>query len=395
MPVDAEAREVAGPPRGLHPNARNGARRHAPLISAPARTRVAAIGAQGLHSPAFRVRTQIPAAELARLGIDVVPFALFSPELDTQFHSGTSVARARALATARRELTRRMQEEIETCATTVIQRQVDILPTRHLERLAAAGRRLVLDVDDAVWFDAAAQAGGHPLAFLKRTASKIRWLAERADHVVAGNEYLAAWLHSANDQVTVVPSLVEAERVALRRHAPSERVTLGWIGSASTTRYLTELSPVLERLAKVVPQIAWELLVVGADAPAIPRMTSRSVRWSEEAERDLLAYTDIGLMPLPDNGWTRGKCAYKALVYMSAGIPVVADDVGVTAAVIGDEHAGLVVGSRDDWIEALVALARDARLRTRMGAEGRRRVEHGFSTRIWAPRLAAIMRTDT
>ncbi|MDP1846685.1 MAG: hypothetical protein Q8K79_02745, partial [Solirubrobacteraceae bacterium] len=273
--MDAEAREIAVPPRGLHAHARNGVRRHAPAISAPPRTRVAAVGAQGLDSPAFRVRTQIPAPELRRLGLDVVPFPLFSPQLDEEFHSGSSARRASALVAARRGLARRLQDEIEACATTVIQRQADILPTRSLERLAADGRRLVLDVDDAVWFDAAAQAGGHPLAFLKRTAGKIRWLAERADHVVAGNEYLAEWLASANDRVTVVPSLVEAERVALRRHAPSDHVTLGWIGSASTTRYLTELSPVLERLAALVPQIRWELCVVGAAAPAIDGMTCR------------------------------------------------------------------------------------------------------------------------
>ena len=392
--MDAEAGEVAARPHGLERHARNGVRRHARAVSAPARTQVAAVGAQGLHSPAFRVRTQIPAPELARLGIDVVPFPLFSPELDEQFHGGSSATRARALVAARRGLVHRMEEEIEGCATTVIQRQVDILPTRRLERLAADGRRLVLDVDDAVWFDAAAQAGGHALAFVKRTATKIRWLAERADHVVAGNEYLAEWLQSANDRVSVVPSLVAAERVALRRHAPSDHMTLGWIGSASTTRYLTQLRPVLERLVALVPQITWELCVVGAAAPAIGGMRCGSVRWSEQAERDLLARMDIGLMPLPDNDWTRGKCAYKALVYMSAGIPVVADDVGVTAAVIGNEHAGLVAASRDDWIAALVELARDAALRTRMGAEGRRRVEKGFCTRIWAPRLAAILRAD-
>lgn len=393
--MDAEAREIAPPPRGLLAHARNGVRRHASAVSAPPRTRVAAVGAQGLDSPAFRVRTQIPAPELRRLGLDVVPFALFSPELDEQFRGGSTATRARALMAARRGLARRLEEGIEGCATTVIQRQVDILPTRRLERLAADGRRLVLDVDDAVWFDAAAQAGGHPLAFLKRTAGKIRWLAERADHVVAGNEYLAEWLQSANSRVSVVPSLVAAERVALREHAPSERVTLGWIGSGSTTRYLTQLRPVLERLAAQAPQIAWELCVVGAAAPLIRGMTSCSAPWSEQTERDLLARTDIGLMPLPDNGWTRGKCAYKALVYMSAGIPVVADDVGVTAAVIGDERAGLVADSHDDWIAALVELARDAPLRTRMGAEGRRRVEDGFSTRIWAPRLAAILRSDS
>lgn len=358
------------------------------------RTVVAAVSAQGLHAPAFRVRTRIPAPELARHGIDVHAFPLFSPQLDERFHRGSPVQRARALLAARRGLARRMRDEIGGCDTTLVQRQVDMLPSRRLERLAIGDRRLVLDVDDAVWLDAASQAGGHPLAVLKDTARKIRWLAERADHVVAGNDYLAEWLSEANDRVTVVPSLVAAEHVAPRRHAASEHVTLGWIGSASTARYLDGLRPVLERVAAAAPGTDWELCAAGGPVPDVRGMTCRSLRWSEVAERDLLGRMDVGLMPLPDDAWTRGKCAYKALVYMSAGIPVVADDVGVTATVVGDRRAGLIAGSRDSWVSSLVTLGGDAELRARMGAEGRRRVEEQFSTRVWAPRLAAILRGD-
>lgn len=358
------------------------------------RTRVAAVSAQGPYAPAFRVRTRIPAAELARNGVDVTPFPLFSPRLDERFHSGSAAVRTRALLAARRGLLRRLRAGVEGCDTTLVQRQVDILPVRHLERVAAGERRLVLDIDDAVWLDAAPQAGGHRLAFLKNTAGKIRWLAERADHVVAGNEYLAEQLHGINERVSVVPSLVTPELVVLRRHVPGDRVTLGWIGSASTSRYLAELRPALERLVAAAPEITWELCVAGGPVPSVCGMSCRSLRWSEVTERELLARMDIGLMPLPDDAWTRGKCAYKALVYMSAGIPVVADDVGVTAAVVGHERGGLVAGSRDDWIAALRDLGRDAALRTRMGVEGRRRVEDGFSASRWAPRLAAILRGD-
>ncbi len=364
-------------------------------MSAPSRIQVAAVGAQGPHAPAFRVRTQIPAPELARHGVDIVPFPLFSPSLDERFHDGNAAARARAVMAARRGLLRRLRQRIDGCHTTLVQRQVDILPARHLERVAAGDRWLVLDVDDAVWFDATPLAGGHRLAFLKGTAGKIRWLAERADHVIAGNNYLAEWLHDVNERVTVVPSLVAPEHVALRRHAPVDRVTLGWIGSASTARYLAELRPALEQLTTAAaPLIRWELCAVGAPVPHVRGMECRSLPWSEAAERELLARMDIGLMPLSDDAWTRGKCAYKALVYMAAGIPVVADDVGVTAAVVGHELGGLVAASRDDWIAAIIELGQDPALRGRMGAEGRRRVEDGFSTREWAPQLAAILRGD-
>jgi hypothetical protein len=362
--------------------------------SSAARIQVAAVGAQGPHAPAFRIRTQIPAAELARSGVDVTPFALFSPRLDERFHGAGNAVRARALLAARRGLLYRLRDGLEGCQTTLIQRHVDLLPTRHLERVAAGDRRLVLDVDDAVWLDSTPQAGGHRLAFVKGTAGKVRWLAERADHVIAGNDHLAEWLGRANEHVSVVPSLVAAEHVALRRHVPTDHMTLGWIGSASTARYLARLAPALRRLAAAAPQITWELCTLGGPVPEIRGLTCRSLRWSEAAERALLARMDVGLMPLPDDAWTRGKCAYKALVYMSAGIPVVADDVGVTATVVGHERGGLVVGSLDDWIAALVDLARDADQRKRMGAEGRRRVEDGYSTRVWAPQLAAILRGD-
>lgn len=363
-------------------------------MSTTARITVAAVGAQGARGPAFRVRTQIPARDLARNGVEVVPFPLFSPSQDERFHRGTSAERARALIAARRGLLLRMREQIQTCETTLVQRQVDILPLRSLERVAIGDRRLVLDVDDAVWLDSASQAGGHPLAFLKRTAGKLRWLAQRADHVIAGNEYLFEWLKDLNSHVTVVPSLVAPEDVAIRRHARSDHLTLGWIGSASTARYLEGLRPALERLVKLTPETTWELCAAGASAPAVNGMRCRSFYWSEAMERDLLARMDIGLMPLPDDAWTRGKCAYKALVYMSAGIPVVADRVGVTAGVVGHERGGLVVDSTSDWIAAIIELGRDAARRARMGAEGRRRVEESFSTSTWAPHLAAILRGD-
>jgi glycosyltransferase involved in cell wall biosynthesis len=100
---------------------------------------------------------------------------------------------------------------------------------------------------------------------------------------------------------------------------------------------------------------------------------------------------DIGLMPLPDNAWTRGKCAYKALQYMAAQVPVIADDVGVTASVVGDGSAGILARGPEGWQQALEQLADDVELRRAMGARGRERVADGFSVHAWAARLAALI----
>ncbi len=129
--------------------------------------------------------------------------------------------------------------------------------------------------------------------------------------------------------------------------------------------------------------------------PAGQRFVVDSVPWSEESESDALKRIDVGLMPMPDNAWTRGKSAYKALQYMSAALPVVGDDVGVASSVIGSENAGLIVRTDDEWVEALIALARDARLRARLGKQGRRCVEENYSVAGWAPVVAEILRGRT
>jgi glycosyltransferase involved in cell wall biosynthesis len=166
---------------------------------------------------------------------------------------------------------------------------------------------------------------------------------------------------------------------------------LGWIGSASTAPSLKRLREPLDRLVAARPDLKVELLAVGGDPPDVQGASVRGEPWSEDREHDFLRHVDIGLMPLPDNAWTRGKCAYKALQYMAAGIPVVADDVGVSATVIGHERGGLVARSDAEWTEHLSILAADPDLRARLGGGGRERVAEAFSVEAWAPTLAQIL----
>jgi len=353
---------------------------------------VGAFGALGPQAPSFRVRTKIPGPELERLGVRMHHYPLLSQAQDDMLHRGSLGRRVQAALQARRDLRRRVQGIDGGLDVALVQRQVDLLPSLALERLVARDQRLVLDVDDAIWLDSSAGARGHRLAALKGTRRKVRWLADRADTVIAGNELLAEWLGKHAGEVVVVPSLVEHREIPPREHAESDRIVLGWIGSPSTAPSLNRLQKPLRELVESRPELDFELLVVGGDAPGIGSATVRGGPWSEAAERDFLQAVDIGLMPLPDDEWTRGKCAYKALQYMAAGIPVVADDVGVSAEVIGHERGGLVAGSDAEWTEYLSTLATDADLRTRLGGEGRRRVAEGFSVQAWAPTLARIRR---
>jgi|Tabmets5t2r1_1033131.scaffolds.fasta_scaffold00014_6 hypothetical protein len=355
-------------------------------------TVVGALGALGPTSPSFRVRTRVPSAELGRYGVEMRHAPLLSEEEDHLFHSGGVATRARTLLAARSRLARLLEARADWDVA-LVQRQVDLMPSLRLERLAAEGKRVVLDVDDAIWHDGSAAAGGHPLARLKGTARKVRWLARRAQKVIAGNELLAEWLSAYSPHVVVIPSLVDPRLIPARVHSPGGRVVLGWLGSPSTARSLTAVAGALTRTAGIL-RTPTELRVVGGPAPRVSGIDVRQQPWSPQSERAFLDEVDIGLMPLPDNEWTRGKCAYKALQYMAAGVPVVADDVGVSARVIGHGQGGLIARGVDEWTEHLVALATNPALRARLGGAGRQRVEQDFSVEAWAPELAAALAGD-
>jgi glycosyltransferase involved in cell wall biosynthesis len=270
----------------------------------------------------------------------------------------------------------------------LIQRQADVAPTLALERSAISGRRLVYDLDDAVWLSGR-QTMGHPLGVLKASARKVDWIARRADWVIAGSDLLAEHVEPLNEKTTVVPSLVDPTAYSLRDHVQSENTTLGWIGSPTTAPYLSAAANVLETFARQSSRHI-RLLVVGGRAPRIRGVDVLERAWSPQAERDTLAEMDIGLMPLPDTPWSRGKCAYKALQYMASGIPPLVDDVGVSASVVSG--AGWIASDEAGWLEGLHSLAGDPEARRRFGAVGRARVEREFSLARWLPTLARILR---
>ncbi len=354
-------------------------------------TQALVTAAGGPLTPSVRVRALLLRDALSERGVELEPILLFDREQELRFRSTGAAARVGLALGARRRLIGALRASPAEVA--LVQRQADLFPTLRAERSAWSGRRLVLDVDDAVWLDSSSDAGGHRLAVFKRTATKLRTLAERADHVIAGNELLAEWLGRYARQVTVVPSLVDTAAYAVRRHEDAPDVVLGWIGSGSTASHLAARLPALARAAAAAPGRRWRLEVLGAGATLEqPGLDIVARQWSEAAERDLLGRMDIGLMPLPDNPWTRGKCAYKALQYMAAGVPVVADEVGVSAQVIGHGVGGYVAADDADWVEGLVSLAGDAARRATLGAAGRQRVEDDFSVRRWASVVASTIR---
>lgn len=243
------------------------------------------------------------------------------------------------------------------------------------------------DFDDAL-FVGSTMHENRRFAWVKREAARWHAYTGRARLVIAGNSYLATHAREHAQRVEVVPSCVDPSVQPTHEHGEREVVRVGWIGSKSTVVYLEQCLPVLERLNRTRRRV--DLVLIGAETPYnAPWIESHP--WSLDREKDLLASFDIGIMPLPDDEWARGKCGYKLLQYFAAGVPAVASPVGVNRTLVGCER-GILASSEAEWYAALGQLAGDATTRREMGSRARTFVEKEYSYERWAPRFAGLLR---
>ncbi len=253
-------------------------------------------------------------------------------------------------------------------------------PYFTLER--ALGRPVVLDVDDAIW--------------LMRSSgpSHVRALARHVDVVVAGNEFLADWFRPHARDVRVVPTAIDTSRFAPPAVREDRgRFVLGWTGSAPNLTYLDTIATPLARILDRFPDA--QLLVVSDRAPSlrgVPEGRVEFVRWSPEVEAAAVQRMDVGLMPLPDDDWSRGKCSFKMLQYMACGVPVVVSPVGMNRDVLALGDVGVAATTDDEWYAALESLRQSPERRREQGVAGRAAAERHYGVGTVAARLAAVFR---
>lgn len=255
-------------------------------------------------------------------------------------------------------------------------------PAPYLWMLRKLSRRLVFDFDDAIFCN----TDGSPSATRMR---RFTAMASACDHIFAGNRFLAELAERHNPAVTVVPTCVDAARYAGDYPKPADHVDLVWIGSRSTRKYLVEALPALRLAASRVPGMRLKV-VADFDLPdaGFPVV---AVTWNAATEARELGSAHIGIAPMRDDDWSRGKCALKVLQYMAAGLPVVSSDAGANAEVIVDGETGFLVRNDETWVERIALLARDAELRARLGAAGRRRASADYSLDTVFARMEAAL----
>jgi glycosyltransferase involved in cell wall biosynthesis len=257
-----------------------------------------------------------------------------------------------------------------------------------LEALLGRQVPVVYDFDDAIFLPAS-NAINSQVGRLKRP-ERVGSIVAMSTRTTVGNEFLASYARQFNDHVSVIPTTLDTEK-----YRPQDRpdrgssLRIGWSGSFSTAAHLHTID---SALAEVLRWPKTELFVLGV--PDFRLHGAKNViakRWGIETEIADVSSFDIGIMPLPDTPLSQGKCGFKALLYMSFGIPCVVSPVGVNCDIVRDGENGLVASTTEEWVEAIGRLADDPGFRKRLGEAGRQTVVERFSGRRWAPRFLEVL----
>ncbi|MCU0319635.1 MAG: glycosyltransferase family 4 protein [Flavobacteriales bacterium] len=342
------------------------------------------------RSPSQRYRFEQYLPYWERNGFAVDYAALLNERDDRLFYApGAWLPKAGLLARA--WMTRRSHVQRASTADLIfIQREAFMTGSVRFERaLARTGKPVIFDFDDAIWLLDVSEANKR-LSWLK-DPSKTARIIQMADLVIAGNEYLANYARRFHQRVEVIPTVVDTERYrhTIERSSTQLPVTIGWTGSYTSLTHLRAAIPMLQQLHQRLGDRVRFRIISDRDL-LVPGLPIENVRWSSATEAADLAAMDIGIMPMPDDEWSKGKCGFKGLQYMAMGKPVVLSAVGVNNTIVQDGFNGFLAASTEEWLMKLEKLVNDSELRARLGAQARLTVEQHYSVNAWKDRYLQL-----
>lgn len=340
---------------------------------------------QALHRPdrspsqRYRFDQFLPYLEAAGVGVEYS--YLISEQADKYFYSSGFYLKKLGLL-AKSILTRlnewRTAKKYDVC---LIQRESFMLGTSIFERAMGKNTRTIFDFDDAIWQTVVSE-GNKALSFLKN-GRKTEEIIRASSEIWAGNEYLADYARQFNPNIQIIPTVVDTNFYpAMPKSYEKEQICIGWSGSFSTVAHFEHILPALTELKrKYGDKICFKL--IGDANYSRPELQLRGTAWQKSTEISELSGIDIGIMPLPDDEWTRGKCGLKSLVYMSSLIPTVVSPVGVNARIVEDNINGLWATTQEEWVEKISLLVENPELRARLAAAARQTIESNYSVAAW------------
>lgn len=245
----------------------------------------------------------------------------------------------------------------------------------------------IVNYDDAIFY----RYGQSPKPWVRALlGGKIDTVMRNADIVIAGNRYLADYAAKRGGalRVEIMPTVVDIKRYPRTLRKENPIFTIGWIGSPSTAKYLTDIAPAL---ARVCEGGRGKVVLIGSGPAKLEGVPVEIRPWSEETEVRDLESCDAGIMPLYDGLWEKGKCGLKTIQYMACALPVVVSPVGVNREIVEDGVTGILASSNEEWVRALTTLRDDKVLRGRLGLAGRKVVEERYSVQVTAPKFAELI----
>jgi glycosyltransferase involved in cell wall biosynthesis len=326
------------------------------------------------RSPSQRFRFEQYVSFLNENGFETQHLFLLSAEDDKVFYSSSILPKAWILAKSILFLLW-SYFFVERDSIVFVQRECFMLGTAFFEKLFAKKTKLVFDFDDAIWLQNVSDAN-KKFSFLKNP-NKTRDIIAVSKLVIAGNQYLADYAKQSNSNVHVIPTTIDTDY-----HKPSSaeninKITIGWTGTHSTVKYIYSIMPVLQKIKSKYSNVSFK--VICEDEFTIEELGITTTAWSSEREIEQLSDIDIGIMPLPDDEWTKGKCGFKGLQYMAMGVPAVMSAVGVNTEIIQHGENGFLALNDEEWFEILCQLIDSTELRKTIGGAGRKTVLEKYS----------------
>lgn len=259
--------------------------------------------------------------------------------------------------------------------TVYIYRDAFFFSTFFEKVIARRKVNIVYDFDDAIWLmDENPNQG----VFNRlKSPSKTSTIISLSDRIIVGNEYLASFANQYHQDVQIIPSTIDFNQYLITKNT-KDTICIGWTGSFSTIKHFETIIPALESIKeKYGDKVTFKL--IGDPSYSNTELNIQGLRWSAETEVSDLSELDIGIMPLPDNEWTQGKCAMKGLQYMALEIPTIMSPVGVNSEIINEGKNGMLASSTEEWVQKLSELIDNSSLRKQMGKEGRKTILKDFS----------------
>lgn len=349
--------------------------------------RVLLLSKYGRLGASSRVRSYLYLPYLESCGIDVTIAPLLGDEYVKDLYAGRRMRWAKIVFSYLRRITLLLTSRRYDLVW-IEKELLPWIPAWVELPLVRLGVPYIVDYDDAVFHRYDLSSNPFVRSLLgKKIDALMRW----ATIVIVGNDYLAERARKAGaPRVEYLPTVVDLNRYPLSPYPQHSEFTVGWIGSPGTAKYLEIVAPALKTLAR---QGNLRVVLVGSGPVRLEGVPIEVRPWSEETEVRDIQDIDVGIMPLPDAPWERGKCGYKLIQYMAVGRAVVASPVGVNTKIVEHGVNGFWASTTEEWVRALSILRDRRELRVRMGLAGRQKVEAEYSLHIAAPRLAALLRS--